>query len=103
MKPIDNCALPDSDARAAAPMRLSDAAIGQALRVLRVQRAAAPGADDAGDWPQQLADLGFTPGERTVLMRRGWPGNDPLAVRVGSSTFALRRAEAACVLVEPMQ
>jgi ferrous iron transport protein A len=36
-----------------------------------------------------------------VVIARGQPGNDPLAIRVGHSTFALRRAEAACVQVRP--
>ena len=81
-------------------MALCDAAVGQPVQVLRLRRPS----DAAGEgWQQQLSDLGFTPGERAVVMRRGWPGNDPLAVRVGSSTFALRRAEAACVMVEPIR
>ncbi len=53
------------------------------------------------DWPQRLEEIGFLPGERLVVMARAQPGGDPLAVRVGHSTFALRRAEAACVLVRP--
>jgi ferrous iron transport protein A len=53
------------------------------------------------DWPQRLEEIGFLPGERVMLMARGQPGSDPLAVRIGHSTFALRRAEAACVLVRP--
>jgi ferrous iron transport protein A len=53
------------------------------------------------DWPQRLEEIGFLPGERVVVMVRAMPGGDPLAVRVGHSTFALRRAEAACVLVRP--
>ena len=32
-------------------------------------------------------------------MTRGFPGGDPLVVRIGGSTFALRRAEAAAVRV----
>lgn len=53
------------------------------------------------DWPQRLEEIGFLPGERVVVMARAMPGGNPLAVRVGHSTFALRRAEAACVLVRP--
>jgi len=34
-----------------------------------------------------------------MLMARGRPGGDPLVARIGQSTFALRRAEAACVRV----
>ena len=30
-----------------------------------------------------------------------WPGGDPIAVRLGNTTFALRRREAAAVMVEP--
>jgi ferrous iron transport protein A len=50
---------------------------------------------------RELADIGFVPGEAVMVMTRGWPGGDPLVVRVGLSTFALRRSEAACVEVAP--
>jgi ferrous iron transport protein A len=40
------------------------------------------------------------PGKQVELMARGAFGSDSLLVRVGLSTFALRRAEAACMLVE---
>lgn len=52
------------------------------------------------EWARWLEDIGFVPGERVRLMRRAVPGGDPLVVRIGVSTFALRCAEAACVLVE---
>ena len=51
---------------------------------------------------RQLADLGFVPGEDVVVVARAWPGGDPMVVRIGESRFALRRAEAACVRVEPV-
>jgi len=50
---------------------------------------------------RQLKELGFLKGEQVVLLRRTQPGNDPMVVRIGLSTFALRRAEAACILIEP--
>ena len=49
---------------------------------------------------RQLEEIGFYPGERVMVMTRGIPGGDPLVVRVGQSTFALRGAEAACIQVE---
>lgn len=55
----------------------------------------------APEWAQWLADIGFLPGERVTVLMRAQPGNDPLAVRVGHSTFALRQAEAACIVVTP--
>jgi ferrous iron transport protein A len=49
---------------------------------------------------RQLEEIGFLPGEQVMVMTRGFPGGDPLVVRVGQSTFALRGAEAACVHIE---
>jgi ferrous iron transport protein A len=49
------------------------------------------------EWARWLEEIGFIPGEQVVLMARAALGGDPLVVRVGQSTFALRRAEAACV------
>ena len=48
----------------------------------------------------RLRDLGFTAGARCEVMARMWLGGDPLVVRVGGSTFALRRAEASAVRVQ---
>ena len=53
---------------------------------------------EAADLAERLAEIGFLPGERVRVLARALFG-EPLAVRVGSDTFALRRAEAACVLV----
>ena len=47
---------------------------------------------------QQLEDIGFLPGEQVTVLRRGLLG-DPLMVRIGTSTFALRRAEAQLIEV----
>ena len=47
----------------------------------------------------RLRDLGFMPGARCEVVARMWLGGDPMVVRIGGSTFALRRAEAAAVRV----
>ncbi|MBX3589031.1 MAG: ferrous iron transport protein A [Ramlibacter sp.] len=52
------------------------------------------------EWLRWLEDIGFVPGEQVMVARRALMGGDPLVVRVGQSTFALRRAEAACIQVE---
>lgn len=76
------------------PHELPDLEPGTPARVAAL--AAPPG---RGEWLQQLQDLGFVEGEAVQVLRRGFPGGDPLVVRVGHSTYALRRAEAACVRV----
>lgn len=52
------------------------------------------------DWARWLAEIGFLPGEHVRVIARA-AGADPLVVRIGDSTFALRKAEAACVQVLP--
>lgn len=52
---------------------------------------------------RRLIEIGFLPGERVRIVARGIPGGTPLAVRVGTSTFALRRIEAQCIQVSPLE
>lgn len=47
----------------------------------------------------RLLEIGFLPGERVRVVARAFPAGDPIAVRVGRTTFALRRREAALVRV----
>ncbi|MBL8304924.1 MAG: ferrous iron transport protein A [Ideonella sp.] len=74
---------------------LADASLGIRHAVARLL--CPPEADHWGRW---LEEIGFLPGEQVVLLARAQPGGDPMVVRVGSSTFALRRAEAACVRLQ---
>ena len=73
---------------------LDTAAIGETL----VVRDLLP-PSDAPEWARWLEEIGFIPNESVTLLSRFIPGGDPLVVRIGLSTFALRRAEAACVYV----
>jgi ferrous iron transport protein A len=67
-----------------------------AARVVRLQPA---GDEEEREVLLRLLEIGFLPGEPVQVMARGFPGNDPLAVRVGHTTFALRRHEAALIRV----
>ena len=75
---------------------LDSASIGHPLTIQQVQ---VP--DISPEWERWLEEIGFIAGEQVMVMARALPGGDPLVVRVGQSTFALRRAEAACVQVLP--
>jgi ferrous iron transport protein A len=55
---------------------------------------------DGVDLARRLMELGFIPGERIRMLKRGMPGGDPLAIKVGNSTFALRRFEAALISIQ---
>ena len=73
---------------------LDRASIGEALTILEVRVPTA-----SPEWSRWLEEIGFIPGERVELLARAMPSGDPLAIRVGQSTFALRCAEAACIEV----
>ena len=64
-----------------------------------VQRVHAEGASLDAMQLHRLRELGFLPGEPVQVVRRGPGGREPLAVQVGDTLFALRLAEARCVLL----
>lgn len=76
-------------------VQLTELPVGVAARVVSV----ADG--DSPEMCRRLAELGFLPGEKLRIVARGFMSREPLAVRIGTSTFALRRFEAACVRVAP--
>lgn len=78
-------------------MNLDQATNGQILRVKRIHLM-----PQAIDLSHQLEDIGFIPGEQVSVLRRNLLGGDPMMIRVGTSTFALRKNEAALVEVEPV-
>ncbi len=49
----------------------------------------------------RLIEIGFFPGETLRVIAHGQPGNEPIAVRLGGTTFALRRLEAGYIRVIP--
>jgi ferrous iron transport protein A len=55
------------------------------------------GIDEAGALSRRLLEIGFYPGAHVEVIAAQWPGDDPMAVRIGGSTFALRRREAQLV------
>ena len=50
---------------------------------------------------RRLIELGFVHGEHIEILAQAMLGGDPFVVRVGTSTFALRRREVESVWVEP--
>lgn len=73
--------------------------VGATATVVHVAPGAA--ADGGLHLARRLMELGFVPGEKIRMLKRGMPGGEPLAIKVGSSTFALRRFEAALVSIQP--
>ena len=49
----------------------------------------------------KLREIGFAEGDEVELLARGWLGGAPLSFRLNRTVIALRKGEAAMVLVEP--
>lgn len=60
-----------------------------------------PTDSEGHDLVLRLTEIGFVPGEAVRIVASGVPGREPLAVRLGHTTFALRRHEAAFIRVTP--
>jgi ferrous iron transport protein A len=81
-------------------VKLADLATGAEARVVAISSVESK---PSLDLARRLAELGFLPGERLRIVARGLLGREPIAVRIGTGTFALRLFEAACIRVCPEQ
>lgn len=79
---------------------LTDLKTGTNARVVSVAPADGAAPLELG---RRLAELGFLPGEAVRVVARGLLAREPIAVRIGTGTFALRLFEAACIRVCPEQ
>lgn len=52
---------------------------------------------------RRLEEFGFVPGEPVKVIAFGPFGRDPMAVEIGFTRFALRRSEAARVVIQTAQ
>jgi ferrous iron transport protein A len=83
-----------------ADIPLAELAPGASARVVSVSAADSKAPAEVG---RRLAELGFLPGEAVRIVARGLLARAPIAVRIGTGTFALRLFEAACIRVRPEQ
>ena len=96
MKHFEDSPSPDMLGGHSSRCSLAELRKGDSAIVLRVT-----GDREQSDIRLRLLELGFVPGEPIRIVAEAFPGHDPMAVRVGNSTFALRRHEARCVEVAP--
>ena len=80
---------------------LGAVAAGFKGRIRAVQVRSAGHGLSAAELERRLIELGFVEGARVEVLHQGLFGRDPIAVRVNETTVALRRREAAAILVEP--
>jgi len=82
-------------------MTLGDAPVGFVGRIEAIRVTGGEHDLPSGEIERRLIELGFVEGARVKILQEGLFGRDPIAVRVNDATVALRRREAASILVEP--
>lgn len=79
-------------------MTIDELGIGRAARIMAVDWAVV-----APDEAKRLQALGFDQGTEVSVAHRGvLAGRDPLAIRIGNMTVALRRSHARAIAVETL-
>lgn len=94
--PLIGAFAPATDAYTHASPTLADLRNGSRAIVQSIRPAAGSQYEQL---TRRLQEIGFVEGEPLRVVAHGFPGGDPIAVRIGGTTFALRRFEAQCVLV----
>ena len=89
------------DTRSGAAQSLGAAVVGFKGRIRAVLVRIGDHGLSAAELERRLIELGFVEGARVEVLHQGLFGRDPIAVRVNETTVALRRREAAAILVEP--
>lgn len=84
-----------------APLSLGAAGLGCRGTIARIDTSAKTTPMPAEELERRLLEMGFVEGAAVELCHQGGLGGDPIAVRVDGMMVALRRAEAACILLLP--
>ncbi|MFZ6690710.1 FeoA family protein [Undibacterium sp. SXout20W] len=73
--------------------------VGEKAVVSLVANHSKESTSDMSEISRRLKELGFVCGEELTILHKGYFGGEPIAVRIGQSTFALRNFEAALISV----
>jgi len=84
---------------AASPLELSLSDLPRNTSAV-ISRILTPEDPDQQHLVLRLIEIGFLPGEQVRVIAHGHPGHEPIAARLGHTTFALRRFEADFIRVE---
>ena len=96
--PFESAVFPESDRRT---LPLGRAGRGFRGRIVRIGGdAAADTGLTPGELERRLLEIGFVEGARVEIVHEGLIGRDPIAIRINETMVALRRREAAAILVE---
>ena len=89
----------DNPTLALRTLPLGEARRGFRGRIVAVRAESANTGLPGTELERRLLELGFVEGATVELLHEGLFGRDPIAVRIGDTTVALRRLEALAIIV----
>lgn len=81
------------------PLRLGELRRGARAEIIALDESQTRTPLSQGELERRLIEMGLVEGARIEVLHEGFPGRDPIAIRVDDHTVALRRAEANAVVV----
>ncbi len=78
---------------------LSDLKIGDQATIQGFDTSRVDDQEFAADLEDRLLEIGFEEGLAVEVLHKGSIGGDPLAVKIGTITLALRKMEAAAIIL----
>lgn len=82
---------------------LSDLKIGDQATIQGFDTSRVDDQEFAADLEDRLLEIGFEEGLAVEVLHKGSIGGDPLAVKIGTITLALRKMEAAAIILGESQ
>ena len=79
---------------------LSDLKIGVKSTIVGFDTSRLDDQEFAADLEDRLLEIGFEEGLDVEILHQGPIGGDPIAVKIGTMTVALRKLEAAAIILE---
>ena len=96
---MERVAFGSTPASSPALVRLSDAAVGDRGTIVEVRAEPKTHGVELGELQRRLLEFGFVEGARIEVIHEGAFGRDPIAVKLDDMRVALRRRDAAEVVL----
>ena len=80
-------------------LRMGELPLGIKAEIIALDESISVSPLTPGELERRLIEMGLVEGAHVEVLHQGFPGRDPVAIRVNDHTVALRRSEANAVIV----
>lgn len=80
-------------------LRMGELPLGIKAEIIALDESSSISPLNPGELERRLIEMGLVEGAHVEVLHQGFPGRDPVAIRVNDHTVAMRRSEANAVIV----